>query len=522
MQDKKVKTTKKRALAPGYISPNQLTLDGFETPFAQKLTLSNRWVKLAQVIPWDKIVTVYNTIFKSKEGHPPISGRIIIGSLIIKHMLKLSDEETIEQITENMFMQYFLGYGTFTNDAPFDPSLFVTIRKRMNLELTNSISEIIVKHSLEFQKTSVVRIGSTPEIKQDSHSDDASTPASSELIDHETSGNDAQENKGKLLMDAVVAPQNITYPTDLKLLNAARIKSEELIDKLYNASLHGKIKVRTYRNEARIAFLRVVKKKSKSRKEIYKANGQQLRYLRRNLKHLDVLCNAYETIPLNKKEKVYYETLQQVYEQQSEMHSTRTHSVENRIVNLHQPHVRPIVRGKERNKVEFGSKIQASLSNGFILIDKLSWNNFNEGKSLKESVRLYKSRYGYYPKQVLADKIYCTRENRKWLNELKIELRAKPLGRPSKEALLNQVSPGERNPIEGKFGQAKVGYGLDNIKAKLKSTSESWIATITLVLNLVNLMRLAPSCLYFFLEEILERIIQFNPNNKLSCSGYPN
>jgi IS5 family transposase len=49
------------------------------------------------------------------------------------------------------------------------------------------------------------------------------------------------------------------------------------------------------------------------------------------------------------------------------------------------------------------------------------------------------------------------------------------------------VSPGERNPIEGKFGQAKTAYGLDRIKARLKGTSESWIATIILVLNLVKL-----------------------------------
>ena len=44
-----------------------------------------------------------------------------------------------------------------------------------------------------------------------------------------------KQNKGKLLMDATVAPQNITFPTDLKLLNAARKKSEELIDILYTA-----------------------------------------------------------------------------------------------------------------------------------------------------------------------------------------------------------------------------------------------------------------------------------------------
>jgi hypothetical protein len=63
--------------------------------------------------------------------------------------------------------------------------------------------------------------------------------------------------------------------------------------------------------------------------------------------------------------------------------------------------------------------------------------------------------------------------------------------RPSKEVLSNQVSPGERNPIEAKFGQAKTGYGLDRIKARLSNTSESWIASIILVLNLVKLAQVA-------------------------------
>ena len=53
------------------------------------------------------------------------------------------------------------------------------------------------------------------------------------------------------------------------------------------------------------------------------------------------------------------------------------------------------------------------------------------------------------------------------------------------------LSPGERNPIEGKFGQAKTAYGLDCIKARLKGTSESWIATILLMLNLVKLTGVA-------------------------------
>jgi IS5 family transposase len=83
-------------------------------------------------------------------------------------------------------------------------------------------------------------------------------------------------------------------------------------------------------------------------------------------------------------------------------------------------------------------------------------------------------RLGFYPKEVLADKIYCTRENRKWLKGNDIKLRAKPLGRTSSNgALSNPVRPGERKPIEGKFGQAKTAYGMNRIKARLSETSES-------------------------------------------------
>ena len=100
-------------------------------------------------------------------------------------------------------------------------------------------------------------------------------------------------------------------------------------------------------------------------------------------------------------------------------------------------------------------------------------------------IEKYRKRFSCYPSEVLADQIYCTRVNRAALKELGIKLLAKPLGRPS--AMTIHVSPGERNPIEGKFGQAKTAYGLNRIKARLKGTSESWIATIVLVLNLVKL-----------------------------------
>ena len=116
---------------------------------------------------------------------------------------------------------------------------------------------------------------------------------------------------------------------------------------------------------------------------------------------------------------------------------------------------------------------------------------------MEASIEKYRSRFGFYPREVLADRIYCTRDNRKMLKGKGsgILLRAKPLGRPSASAVSIIVSPGERNPIEGKFGQAKTGYGLNRIKARLKETSESWIAGIFLVLNLVKLAEAIASCL---------------------------
>ena len=99
------------------------------------------------------------------------------------------------------------------------------------------------------------------------------------------------------------------------------------------------------------------------------------------------------------------------------------------------------------------------------------------------------------------------------LNDLGIILKAKPLGRPSK-ATQNVVRPGERNPIEAKFGQAKTGYGLDRVKARLQNTSESWIASIFLVLNLVKLAGVKLHYLMIFgLNYFFKEIIIFHLKN---------
>ncbi len=490
MQGKMQRGSKKRASTPSFVSPSQLVLSGFETPFSQKLSRTNRWVVLAERIPWDEICNVYTKQAGiNHTGRPPISPRIVIGSLIIKHMCNLDDRETVAQIAENMYMQYFLGYSSFDPEPPFDASLFVEFRSRMGLEQINAINERI--HALYQGLTD-----KAPAKPIDKDNAARNQPADSNPGVPPTEKEQPAEvigHKGRVLFDATACPQDIAYPTDLGLLSDAREKTEELIDVIYDKALHHK-KPRTYRKTARKEFLKIAQNKNKSRAAIRKGVGKQLRYLARNLRSIDKMLDRYQAFPLNADQQKYLLVIHTLYQQQKKMFDAKEHSVADRIVSIHQPHVRPIVRGKTTAKVEFGAKIHVSLVDGYAFLDELSWDAFNEGSHMINYVEQYRRRFGYYPQEVLADQIYCSRENRKLLKEKGIKLLAKPLGRPP--AVKKQhVRPGERNPIEGKFGQGKTAYGLDNIKARLKVTSESWIACIFLVLNLVKLAGVAPLCL---------------------------
>ncbi len=515
------KAQKNRASKNPYVSPNQLNLVGFESPFSQSLDPNNRWVVLASKIPWDLLVNTYQQqLNNGRMGADGINPRVAIGAMILKHLCNTSDRETVLQIQENIYMQHFIGYSSFSTEPPFDPSLFVEFRKRLGIEQINQINERILglSHAQDNRPLS-----STD--KSDKKGND---PPKIDPVCDETAPADEVAHQGHLIVDATACPQDIAYPTDLNLLNDAREKSEELIDLIYDPELHHK-KPRTYRNIARTDYLHTAQLKIKSKKQIHRAVKKQLAYLRRNLKSLNWLLDRYTNgFPLGGKEHKYLLVITTLYDQQYKMFKEGSHQVDHRIVSIHQPHVRPIVRGKTNAYVEFGAKINVSLMNGFAFLDDFSWDAFNEGTRLMTTVKKYRQRFGFWPEVVLADKIYCNRENRAQLKLLGIKLRAKPLGRP-KAVDVEHVRPGERNPIEGTFGQAKTAYGLNRIKARLAQTSESWIATIILVLNLVKLigsgtyalilswMTFSASWLVEFIGKISERNIFQKQSELKAC-----
>lgn len=445
---------------------DQLTIAYFSMPFSGKLSPDNRWVKLAALIPWEEVEGGYVRQFsQSGMGSPAKQFRMAFGALIIKEKLNISDEETVEQIRENPYLQYFIGLEEYQDKAPFDPSMMTYFRKRINLEMVQSLNEKIIREKKD----------------DDNDNDNGSGSGRTEKA--------VEKNKGTLIVDATCTPADIRFPTDVSLLNEAREKLEGIIDILHDPS-KGK-KPRTYRQRARKCFVSFVAKRKHSKKDVRKALKKQLQFVVRDIHHVESLIEKGATLEkLSRKEYKDLLVICEVYRQQREMFQKDCHSVEHRIVSISQPHVRPIVRGKATANTEFGAKLSLSLVDGFARIEHLDWEAFNEGVLLKEHIVAYKEKYGYYPEAVEVDKIYRNRDNRAFCKNENIKMSGPSLGRPRKGVKKEKENVGLRNPIEGKFGEGKRRYGMARIMARLVETSETTIGILVLVMNLEKRLRL--------------------------------
>jgi len=440
-----------------------------EIPFGVDLDAENRWVKLVAIMPWEKIEESYASKFDGESGHEAKAGRLAFGALYIQRRLKITDRETVSQIQENPSMQYFCGIETYTTEIPFDSSLMVHFRKRITPEMLQEIAE--EAFAAEAKKV----------IENEKHDDD---------------DND-DENQGTLLLDATCCPSDIHYPTDIGLLNHARELTESIIDNLHEQLLRlGMMKPRTYRENARKAYLSYARKRKHASGELRFAIKQQLQYVRRNL---DSIAKQVEHgAKLGFLDKELYRKLlviQELYRQQKQMYDDNTHKIEDRIVSISQPHLRPIVRGKARTPVEFGAKVATAHIGGFSFVIHLDYDNFSEAKYLEQTVEEYKKMFGFYPKTVIGDRAYPTKDNRNYCKSRGIRLSGPKLGRKSEETKeterkqLYQDSC-QRNPVEGDYGTTKRKYGLNLMMTKLWNTTLTAISFGFFVKNMERLLRL--------------------------------
>lgn len=453
-----------------YTSQFQTKINEFSNLCNLDLNPSNRWIKLSAILPWDKLVGILLKKYSITKGAKSTNPRIIIGAIIIKHMLKLSDEETICLISENPYMQFFLGLTQFNPDPIFSPTLFVEIRKKLGKETFDQFNNLLIKSDLQGNQSE----------------DGKSAPGEQETA----------KNKGKLKIDATVADQYIRYPNDLSLVNEAREKTEAIVDLLYEQTRDKQaIKPRTYRKVASQRYLDQAKKRQKNKKELRKALRYLLNCVNRNLGYidemLDILDNKQE-FPLKHKHQRQLWIIKTLYAQQKQMYDTKVHRCGDRIVSISQPHVRPIVRGKQGRSVEFGAKLGLSVIDGFTTTDTISWDAYNESSDLIGQAEAYRTIMGHYPELILADKIYWTNANRKWCTERGIRISATPKGRPremsAKEKREQRKEFAQRNHVEGKIGNAKQAFSLNQIKAKLRDTSESWIGATIFAMNVVAML----------------------------------
>lgn len=447
-----------------YTSQYQLKIEQFSNLYQMKLNPENRWIQLANHFPWDACVNIYARHFPDM-GRTAIDPRIVIGSLIIKHKLNMSDEQTVRIIEENPYMQYFLGLDEFSPLPLFSPTLFVEWRKKLGNETFNEFADILVTICYGEKISGGAKMEMEP------------------------------KNKGKLQLDATVADQHITYPNDLKILNTAREKTESIIDTLFE---HHKdrlaVKPRTYRKVARSKYLAEAKKRQANKKTLRSCSRYQLNCLDRNIRSINELLDMSEHNPLSHKTMRDFWVIQTVNDQQRKMYSDKVNRCSDRIVNISQPYVRPIVRGKAGKKVEFGTKLGLAQVDGFAKAQTLSWDAYNESADLIPHAESYRQFYGYYPELIQVDKIYGTNKNRTWCQQRGIRMTVSQKGKTKDlspyEKKKRKTEHNERNHIEAKFGQAKQAYGLNNIKAKLSNTSHSWIGMVLFITNLVKFAEL--------------------------------
>ena len=435
-------------------SNGQICLTDFQQPIGMHLREDNRWVKKAQRIPWEKIEKKYADLFPSSTGNVAKPLQLALGACIIQQEYGYSDEEVSLQIQENPYLQYFCGYAGFDDSKPpFNPSSMVHFRKRLTPEILAQINEMVIQ-----------------EAKGEKENDE----------DKPRDGG----NGGTMIVDATCAPSNIRYPQDVSLLNEAREKAEKLLDILHSPA-DGK-KPRTYRKCARKDYLKYVRSRKHTAKMTRKAIGKQLNYLKCDLAAIDGKLAAGKE--LNVRDTAILETIRQIYTQQRYMYDNHTHSVPNRIVSVSQPFVRPIVRGKARNPVEFGMKLDISVVDGWSRLEYHSFDAYNEATKLQEMIEAFYKREGHYPSRVLADKIYRNRENIRYCKERGIRLSGPALGRPGKDEQRNKAQDYrdecERVEVERRFSLAKRKCGIGLVMAKLEETAAHVVAMSILVLNL--------------------------------------
>ncbi len=425
------------------------THDWFVVP---KLDDNHELVKISKAINWPALSDKLAQFYCPDNGRPTKPSRAKVGLLILKHLYRLSDDDLVDLIKRDLYAQYLC-------DVSFDEAIkfihsttLVKFRKKIGLSGIKLIEEEVL-NSLKRTKLLKGR---------------------------------------KLVCDTTVVPSNIAYPTDISLLEKVRAKAVKYLGK---AKQFGADTCRTYKRTARKIFITYQKIRYHTIQSRRRTQKKILQFSKRNAAQLK---NALEKISqktdnsLNKvkeqflkEAQTFLATASNIIEQQKNIYKRLP--VKERIVSVHQPHLRPMVRGKYPVEVEFGPKILLNLKNNFLFLEHLSFNNTSDSQLLSNSLKGYQERFGNTPTQLAADRGFWSKDNYRLAEGLKIkkiaiENKGKSSylkGKPFRERLRRL-----RCSIEAKISLGKRKYGLDRIRYTMPQGEEMWVRLGLMAMNL--------------------------------------
>jgi len=411
--------------------------------------------KMHYSIPWDQLSDCLPRENTGPGAPRWFSAQGMFGLMFLKSYLNISDEKLIERFNTDWSLQIFcnklLREGQRIKDKAIVSRIRTYIAEHADWQL---LQEVLIKHW-----------------KRD------------------------MNNTHVLLMDATCYESYIRFPTDVKLL-------WESCHWIFEKQLYRWCKVlglkrpRSKYLEQKRRQLDFDRRRKKPYKLAMKRKKALIYLLEKGIDQFQSILDSYPQINLKQSDRIYLRTIKKILEQQQFLLTHPAKKLKDRIVSLPKPYVRPIIRGKETKRVEFGMKAHLLQVDGICMIDHLSFNAFNESTRLKISTLKHRSVFGKLF-QVGADRIYSTNANRKYLTDKKIftcfPRKGRQIDTKAEKQLRSAIANQRATVMEGSFGVQKISYGLNKIKAKSKKNEFLWVFFGVMTANAVKISkRMAP------------------------------
>lgn len=403
----------------------------------QSAFLESELGQIHRAIPWDELVSSLGLRTYQKGPEAIFSPKGKLALMFLKNYSGCSDSKLIEQFNGNIYYQIFC-------DTLLDPGV--------------RLSNFKIVSQIRCELAERLNIPKLEEILMDKW-------------------RPYMANLNSITCDATCYESSIRYPTDTKLLFECVMWSYGQV-----CSLSKKQKVRKPRTKIKkwipraISYSKMKRKTKKKRKSLTRG---LLRLLVKLNKELSLLEQKEDSTGFTGQYQQRRITIEKIIDQQSAKFYHRE-TPQGAIVSIDKPYIRPIVRGKEIKKVEFGAKVHKLQIDGISFLEHLSYDAFHEGNRLVNTIYRAQKLTRTKVKLLGADAIYATNANRKVLTKAEIQTDFKPKGRQGSHAkhksLLRIMITKERaSRLEGSFGTDKEYFLLNRIKARTQKTETFWI-----------------------------------------------